>query len=94
MRLWGDKSGPCLQFLHAVFAFGAFIAPLIAKLFIQDIPDTEEDYNTKLVSCNSGNLTEFPYCDDIEAVACVCADTVTEVCNVTSSAFIKVSYEN
>ena len=43
LKLWGNKSGPCLQFLHAAFSIGAFIAPLIAKPFIQDV---DKDYNT------------------------------------------------
>ena len=46
MKLWGHKSGPCLQFLHAAFSIGAFIAPLIAKPFIQDSSDAVDDYDT------------------------------------------------
>ena len=34
MRLWKQDSGPCMQVLHFAFAFGAFIAPLIARQFI------------------------------------------------------------
>ena len=41
MPLWGDKSGPCMQILHFSWAFGAFIAPLIAKHFIQEQQDTD-----------------------------------------------------
>ena len=33
MWMWGDKSGPCMQFLHFAYAFGAFIAPLISNAF-------------------------------------------------------------
>ena len=41
MRLWGSKSGPCMQILHFSWSFGAFIAPLIAKHFIREISDNE-----------------------------------------------------
>jgi FHS family Na+ dependent glucose MFS transporter 1 len=41
MPLWGEKSGPCMQILHFSWAFGAFIAPLIAKHFIQEQQDTD-----------------------------------------------------
>ena len=41
MPLWGDKSGPCMQILHFSWAFGAFIAPLIAKHFIQEQQDSD-----------------------------------------------------
>ena len=95
MRMWGDKSGPCMQFLHASFAFGAFIAPLISKPFIQGIPDSDDEYNTSLVfnvSCSDGNLTETSYCDDIDSVSCVCMDTVTEVCNKTSTDVVNICY--
>ena len=89
MRLWGDKSGPCMQFLHAAFAFGAFIAPLIAKPFIQDIDDFEENnYNTSLVSCN--NLTSP--CNNQSTVECVCSDVVTTACNETSSGDVEIYY--
>ena len=39
MRLWGNKSGPCMQLLHFSWSFGAFVAPLIAKRFIRDAAD-------------------------------------------------------
>ena len=95
MRLWGDKSGPCMQFLHASFAFGAFIAPLIAKPFIQDITDPEEDYNTSFVfniTCNTGNETHL--CNNTSSVECVCGDTVTEACNGTVSEVINIYYDD
>ena len=93
MRLWGEKSGPCMQFLHAAFALGAFLAPLISKPFITDIPDTlMEDLNTSLVfnvSCNSGSIWASN-CEDMSTtVECVCS----EVCNGTSSAVITVYYD-
>ena len=57
MRLWGSKSGPCMQVLHFSWSFGAFIAPLIAKRFIREIPDDEnQDDNSTMY-----NLT----CSDI-----------------------------
>ena len=95
MRMWGDKSGPCMQFLHAAFAFGAFIAPLISKPFIQGIPDSDDEYNTSLVfnvSCSDRSLTETSYCDDIDSVSCDCMDTVTEVCNKTSTDVVNIYY--
>ena len=45
MRLWGSKSGPCMQILHFSWSFGAFIAPLIAKHFIREISDNEDNDN-------------------------------------------------
>ena len=46
MPLWGKKSGPCMQILHFSWAFGAFIAPLIAKHFIQEQQETDlPEYN-------------------------------------------------
>jgi FHS family Na+ dependent glucose MFS transporter 1 len=95
MRMWGDKSGPCMQFLHASFAFGAFIAPLVSKPFIQDIQDTDDEYNTSLVfnvSCTDDNFTDVSYCDDIASVGCVCMDAVTEACNKTSTDVINIYY--
>ena len=92
MRLWSDKSGPCLQFLHASVAVGAFIAPLIAKPFIRDISDGEDDYNTSLVfniSCSSGNDSD---CYDSIPVACVCPDTVAAACNETHSGVVNIYY--
>ena len=92
MMLWGEKSGPYMQSLHAAFALGAFLAPLIAKPFITDIPDTlVEDLNTSLVfnvSCNPGSIWASN-CEDMSTVKCVC----TEVCNGTSSAVITVYYD-
>ena len=44
MRLWGNKSGPCMQVLHFSWAFGAFVAPLIAKHFIREVAD-DADFN-------------------------------------------------
>ena len=102
MRLWGDKSGPCMQFLHAAFAFGAFFAPLLAKPFIQDIPDSAEDLNTSLVfnvSCSDGNLTDFTFCDGrgsgsgCGTLLSVCIDAVTEACNTTASGVVDIYYD-
>ena len=54
LRLWGDKSGPCMQVVHFCFAFGAFIAPLIAKPFISD--NVQDTVNT---TCQISNQTAF-----------------------------------
>ena len=74
MRLWGKKCGPCLQFLHAAFALGAFLAPLIAKPFITDIPDTlVEDLNTSLVfnvSCGQGSM-QASNCKQPNPLSCI-----------------------
>ena len=96
MRLWGDKSGPCMQFLHASFAFGAFIAPLIAKPFIQDIGENEDNYNTSLVFsifCDIGNETTL--CNETtSSVECVCVDTIVEACNGTVSEVVDIFYDD
>ena len=52
MRLWGSKSGPCMQILHFSWAFGAFIAPLIAKRFIREIPDNENNDMMYNLTCS------------------------------------------
>ena len=93
MRLWGDKSGPCMQFLHAAFAVGAFLAPLIAKPFITDIPDPQEDFNTSQVFNISCSNVWTSNCENISHVECACLDSITEVCNQTSSAVIDVYYD-
>ena len=70
MRLWGNKSGPCMQLLHFSWAFGAFVAPLIAKRFIQEVysefcrnfssPLNVNELNTTGMNC----LTEQNYTSD------------------------------
>ena len=91
MRLWGNKSGPCMQFVHAAFALGAFIAPLIAKPFIQYIPNTEDDSNSSFVFNVSCNVTET---SDNRSVTCICDSTIAEICNKTASAAINIYYDN
>lgn len=91
MRLWGDKSGPCMQFLHAAFAIGAFVAPLISKPFIQDTTDTPDTSPVFNASCNDGNIS---YCEDTTSVVCVCIDTITEACNATSQEIVDILYDN
>ena len=51
MRLWGSKSGPCMQVLHFSWAFGAFVAPLIAKHFIHE-PDDDSDKMSYNMTCS------------------------------------------
>lgn len=46
MRLWKDKSGPCMQVLHFAFAFGAFLAPIIAKGFISEDLESDDENST------------------------------------------------
>ena len=93
MRLWGEKSGPCMQLLHAAFAVGAFIAPLIAKPFITDITDSQEHHNTSLVfnvscteDCNGSS-------NDSSSVECVCIDSISEACNTTRKGVINLYYD-
>ena len=92
MRLW-ENTGPCMQFLHASCAFGKFLAPLIAKPFITDIPDTQEDFNTSQVFNISCSNVWTSNCENISHVECACLDSITEVCNRTSSAVIDVYYD-
>jgi len=37
LNTWGKKSRPYMQALHFVFAFGAFVAPLIVQPFLQNM---------------------------------------------------------
>ena len=37
LNTWGKKSRPYMQALHFVFAFGAFVAPLIVQPFLHDM---------------------------------------------------------
>ena len=59
MRLWKEESGPCMQVLHFAFAFGAFVAPLIAKQFISAEQDEEAMNSTSYSGSGwaSGNCT-------------------------------------
>ncbi len=50
MRLWRNNSGPCMQVLHFTFAFGAFIAPLIAKDFISEDTPSVNTNSTRFTS--------------------------------------------
>ena len=83
-----------MQFVHASFGLGAFIAPLIAKPFIQDIPNTEDDSSTSFVFNVSCNLTETSYCNDNSSVICICDSTIAEICNKTASVAINIYYDN
>lgn len=53
IRMWKDKSGPCMQLLHFSFAFGAFMAPLIAKQFISVQQDTSN--STAIMPVTNGS---------------------------------------
>ena len=94
MELWGDKSGPCMQFLHSAFAVGAFLAPLIAKPFITDISDND-DLNTSLMfnfSCVDASK-EWLNCTQVSAIECACLYLLTETCNTTSHTVINFYYD-
>jgi len=60
MRLWKDKSGPCMQVLHFSFALGAFIAPLIAKQFISEDASATEDF-TSTMAPTLANFTTYTH---------------------------------
>lgn len=55
IRMWKDKSGPCMQLLHFSFAFGAFMAPLIAKQFISAQQDTSNSTAIMPVTNQTGS---------------------------------------
>ena len=59
MRLWKDKSGPCMQVLHFAFAFGAFIAPLIAKQFVSEVTSSTEDSTIAPTLTNFTTFTHY-----------------------------------
>ena len=95
MRMWGDKSGPCMQFLHFAFAFGAFIAPLISKPFIRDLSNLDKT-NQSLVtnfSCANGSST---MCSEADSSGCtiysLCMDVITDACNSSAGGSVDVEY--
>ena len=56
LNVWGEKSPPYMQALHFLFALGSFIAPLIAKPFLQEnIVSTNSCVNTNSSQCSSNN---------------------------------------
>lgn len=85
MRLWGEDTGLCMQFIHGSYAFGAFLAPLIAKPFITEIPATNQRDGVFNISCSS---IEASFCGNISLEA------LSEECNKTSSAVITVTNGN
>ena len=67
MRMWRDAAGPCMQVLHFCFAFGAFVAPTIAKFFISEDRDQSTDNSTAESITTSSSLhfpSTFPPPDD------------------------------
>ena len=82
--MWGDKSGPCMQFLHFAYAFGAFIAPLISKAFIRDLSNLDKT-NQSLVtnlSCANESLIGSTMCSEADSPGCtiysLCMDVITD----------------
>lgn len=55
LQIWGTESETWLQTLHFFFAFGATLAPLIAKPFINEVSYHEEVENSTSVS-NASSL--------------------------------------
>ena len=68
MRLWRDKAGPCMQILHFCFAFGAFIAPLIARRFVTETDDSPA-MNSSMYSNKSFTCAEFSGLNDTTSVS-------------------------
>ena len=57
IKLWGDKSGPCMQMLHFAFALGGFFAPLIAKPFVSEAAEGAEINNVTEMTAGNGNCS-------------------------------------
>ena len=98
--MWRDKSGPCMQFIHFAFAFGAFIAPLVAKPFLQEISEPNDSNQSHLfnLSCTDMmNVTDASFCGDGGSSGCallpVCVDTVMDACNATAGGTVDVVYD-
>ena len=106
--MWGDKSGPSLQCLHAAYAVGAFISPLVAKPFLQDVSDSVGSGDRTLlnVSCNlvAGSMgfdSDAFLCDDYESSGCdllpLCLNTsLAEACsgtNTSNSSSFYIQYD-
>ena len=98
MRMWGDQSGPCMQFLHFAFAFGAFIAPLISGPFIRDTP-TNDRTNHSLVanfSCANASLIDSTPCNQTDLPDCpmlpMCAFLVAEACNSSAGGSVYIQF--
>ena len=86
MRLWGNKSGPCMQVLHFSWAFGAFTAPLIAKHFIQEEISEECSNSTTVVNITSVNIN---YSSNINETSCdVPSSQFSYAYYVTASLFL------
>lgn len=79
MRLWGHESGACMQVLHFAYAFGAFLAPLIAKHFISE---GSADSN----GTESNSTT-------VESVEALCESLLNTTSNITSGIEISSYYE-
>ena len=100
MRLWGSKSGPCMQVLHFSWSFGAFVAPLIAKQFIRETTENT-DFNGTCADVWTNVSTPSSSCTGSVAVPSVLDDCFllfTEVCeNLTDSSLTEsedFSYAN
>ena len=95
MRMWRDKSGPCMQFLHFAFAFGAFIAPLISKPFISDVSIKETTNHT--VSCANMSLIGDTTCSKTDSSNCTlfsfCMGVIANACNLSAAGIIHFQYE-
>ena len=99
MRMWGDKSGPCMQFLHFAFAFGAFIAPLISKPFISDvaIKETTNQSLVTTVSCANISLIGHTTCNKTDSSNCTlfssCMGVIANACNSSAAGTVNFQYE-
>ena len=62
LNTWGKKSRPYMQALHFVFAFGAFVAPLIVQPFLED---RTTSLNNTASSTNGTNSTNSTITDNL-----------------------------
>ncbi|KAL9978346.1 hypothetical protein ACROYT_G015847 [Oculina patagonica] len=57
LNTWGKKSRPYLQALHFVFAFGAFVAPLLVQPFLLEMNPTMSTTITTMTPTPAANAT-------------------------------------
>ena len=59
LSTWGKRSRPYLQALHFLFAFGAFVAPLIVQPFLlTECPDSQTNPTSNKSARNLTNATQ------------------------------------
>ena len=100
MRMWGDKSGPCMQFIHFAYAFGAFIAPLISKPFIRDLSNMDKTNQSQVTnfSCANTSLIGSTMHSETDSSGCniyfLCMDVIADACNSSAGgSVVHVKYD-